>query len=72
MKVSEFDNVKDLSFWMVERIARNRDKVVDPEYGCNWNWVAGEVWDYYPGIVNEFLINDAIDFILEALENSES
>jgi hypothetical protein len=67
----DLEEVKQLCFWIIERIARNRNAVVDPELGCDWNWVAGEVWDFYPGIVNEFLINDAIDLILEAAECSE-
>ena len=65
------ENIKNLSCWMLERIAQNKDTVVDPELGCDWNWVAGETWDFYPGIVNEFLINEAIDLILEAAECSE-
>jgi hypothetical protein len=65
------EEVKQLSFWIVERIARNRSKVIDPELGCDWDWIAGEVWDFYPGIVNEFLINDAIDLIIEAAKCSE-
>ena len=67
----DLERVKQLSFWMIERIARNRDTVVDSELGCDWDWVAGETWDYYPGIVNEFLINEAIDLIVEAAECSE-
>lgn len=65
------DEVKQLCFWMIERIAKNHSQVVDEEKGCNWDWVASEVWNYYPGIVNEFMINDAIDLILEAAECSE-
>lgn len=67
----DIEQVKQLSFWMIERIARNQDTVVDPELGCDWDWVAGETWDFYPGIVNEFLINEAIDLIVEAAECSE-
>jgi hypothetical protein len=67
----DIEDVKQLCFWMVERIAKNRDTVIDSDLGCNWDWVAGETWDFYPGIVNEFLINDAIDLILEAAECSE-
>jgi hypothetical protein len=33
-----------------------------------WDWVAAEVWNAYSGIFNEFVINDAIDFIMEAAE----
>ncbi len=65
------EDLKNLSCWMIERIAKNRNTVIDPELGCDWNWVAGEVWLFYPGIVNEFMINEAIDFIAEAAECSE-
>jgi len=64
-------NIKEieiLSCWMIERIAKNRKTVIDSELGCDWDWVAGETWDFYPGIVDEFLINEAIDLILEAAE----
>lgn len=67
----DIEQVKQLSFWIIERIARNRSTVIDPELGCDWDWIAGEVWDFYPGILNEFLINDAIDLILEAAEESQ-
>jgi len=66
----DIETIKELSFWIIERVAKNRDTVIDPESGCDWNWVAGEVWDFYPGIVNEFLINEAIDLILEAAEET--
>lgn len=65
------EDVKQLCYWMIDRIARNRDKAVDADLGCDWDWVAGEIWDFYPGIVNEFMINDAIDLIVEAAECSE-
>lgn len=66
----DIETVKNLSVWIIERVAKNRSTVIDDELGCDWNWVAGEVWDFYPGIVNEFLINEAIDLILEAAEES--
>lgn len=65
------EDVKQLCYWMIDRIAQNRDKAVDTDLGCDWDWVAGEIWDFYPGIVNEFMINDAIDLIVEAAECSE-
>jgi hypothetical protein len=65
------EETKNLGCWMIERIARNRETVIDTELGCDWDWVAGEVWDFYPGIVNEFVINDAIDLIMEAAKCSE-
>jgi hypothetical protein len=68
---NNLEEVKSLSFWMIERIARNREIVIDTDLGCDWNWVASEVWGCYPGIVNEFMINDAIDLILEAARCSE-
>jgi hypothetical protein len=68
---NNLEEVKSLSFWMIERIARNRNTIIDAELGCDWDWVAGEVWEFYPGIVNEFMINDAIDLILEAARCSE-
>lgn len=67
----DIEEVNQLCFWMIERIAANRETAIDEGNGCDWNWVAGEVWHYYPGIVNEFLINDAIDLIMEAAKCSE-
>jgi hypothetical protein len=65
------DQIKDLSCWIIERVARNQTQAIDPDAGCDWDWVAAEVWNYYPGIVDEFYINDAIDFIIEAAEYSK-
>lgn len=59
-------NVYRLTVWMVEHIGKNKDRMVDPENGVDWDWVASDVWNCYPGIFNEFVINDAIDLILEA------
>jgi hypothetical protein len=67
----KLEDVKNLSFWMVETIAKNQSRAIDPDLGCDWDWVAAEVWAFYPGIVNEFLINEAIDLIIEAAECSE-
>jgi hypothetical protein len=66
----DIEVVKDLCHWMIETVARNRPVAIKDGY-CDWDWVAGEVWASYPGIVNEFLINEAIDLIIEAAECSE-
>jgi len=65
------EEVKNLSCWMIEYIAKNRATVIDPILGTDWDDVAAEVWASYPGIVNEFLINDSIDLIIEAAECAE-
>lgn len=62
----DIERVKNLSCWMINYIAANRSAVIDPELGTDWDDVAAEVWAAYPGIVNEFLINEAIDLIIEA------
>jgi hypothetical protein len=66
--MNNFDTVSRLSLWMVETIGKNKEQVLDPENGADWNWVAAEVWHSYPGIFNEFTINDAIDFLLDCAE----
>lgn len=66
--MTDFETVKNLSLWMVETIGKNKDTVLDPELGADWDWVAAEVWRAYPGIFNEFIINDAIDFLLDCAE----
>lgn len=67
----KFEDVKDLAIWMVKAIGQNKAKVLDPDDGADWDWVAAEAWSTYPGILNEFLINDAIDFLLEVAETEE-
>ena len=56
---------------MIERIAQNKDIAIDQETGCDWDWVASEVWANYKGVVNEFVINESIDLIIEATECSD-
>lgn len=55
-----------LTAWMVEHIGKNKERMVDSEAGVDWDLVASEVWNRYTGVFNEFMINDAIDLILEA------
>lgn len=69
--MQNFENVNRLALWMVEHIGKNKDTVLDPAQGANWDWLASEVWRAYPGIFNEFTINDAIDFLCEAAEMDE-
>lgn len=69
--MQNFENVHRLALWMVELIGKNKTKVLNPEFGADWDWVASEVWRTYPGIFNEFTINDAIDFLCEAAEMDE-
>lgn len=66
-----FDDIKDLAIWMVNTIGKNKETALVGDAGADWDWVAAEVWNAYPGIVNEFLINDAIDFLLEVTEAEE-
>lgn len=66
--MDDFENIKRLSLWMVEVIGKNKEQVLDLELGADWDWVASEVWRAYPGIFNEFVINDAIDFLLDCAE----
>jgi hypothetical protein len=64
-------DVESLSIWMIERIAQNKDVALDQETGCDWDWVASEVWANYQGFFNEFVINESIDLIVEAAECSD-
>lgn len=64
---TDYTNLVKLCSWMIDRIVKNKEEIVD-ENGPDWDWIAGEVWDFYPGVVNEFMINEAIDLILEAAD----
>lgn len=67
--MNDFDTVKNLALWIVECIGKNQKQVFDCEGEVDWDWIAAEVWRAYPGIFNEFIINEAIEFIWEAAEN---
>jgi hypothetical protein len=64
--MNDFKNIRALSLWMVERIGQNKNIVIHPVYGADWDWVAAETWRAYPGIFNEFTINDSIDLLMQA------
>jgi hypothetical protein len=66
----DIETIKELSIWMINTYVRNKDKAMNEHGYCDWDWMAAEVWATYPGIVNEFLINEAIDLILEAAEET--
>lgn len=61
------NNTIKLAHFMVEVIGKNKDKVIT-ENGADWDFVASKVWESYTGFFHEFMINDAIDFIMEAAE----
>ena len=63
--MSDMEDIKNLSIWMIKTVCNQPAMVKE---GVDWDWVAAEAWHSYPGILNEFLINDAIDFIFEAAE----
>jgi len=69
--IYDIEEVKQLSFWMIDRIAKNKDKALDLEENYNWDWIAAEVWNSYPSMVDEFIINEAIDLILDAIEEED-
>lgn len=68
--MSNFKDVSALAMFMITVIGQNKNKCL-LKNGADWDWVASEVWRTYPGILNEFLINDAIDFLSEAAEVAE-
>jgi hypothetical protein len=70
MNENKLEDIKSVAIFMIEIIAKNKSTAIG-EHGTNWDWVAAQVWNVYPGIVNEFLINDAIDFLYEAMEHEE-
>jgi hypothetical protein len=69
--LENFENVHRLALWMVDHIGKNKTLVMSPDGGADWDWIASEVWRAYPGIFNEFVINDAIDFLCEAAQMDE-
>lgn len=62
--MNDFDTVKDLAAWMVVTLSKHPDWR-NPNIGVNWDALAAEVWRAYTGIFNEFIINDAIDMLIE-------
>lgn len=66
--MDNFENTLSLSHWMIELIGKHKDVVIHPVRGADWDWVAAETWRAYPGVFNEFTINNAIDLLLEAAE----
>ena len=65
--MSDFENVHRLAVWIINTIGKNQAHYMK-DRTVVWDWVAAEVWNSYDGIFNEFVINDAIDFIMEAAE----
>ncbi len=65
--MSDFENVHRLAVWMINTIGKDQSRYMK-DGAANWDWIAAEVWNSYNGIFNEFVINDAIDFIMEAAE----
>jgi|TARA_R110000851_G_C12890408_1_gene547058 hypothetical protein len=68
--MNDFEDISAVALFMVKIISKNASHALT-ENGTDWDWVASEVWHTYPGILNEFLINDAIDFLFEAAEINE-
>jgi hypothetical protein len=64
--MDSFEHTYSLSLWMIEQIGKHKDVAIHPVHGADWNWVAAETWRAYPGIFNEFTINQSIDFLLES------
>lgn len=62
-------DVVKLAHFMIEIIAKNKSSVITSD-GADWDFVAAKVWESYTGYFHEFMINDAIDFIVEAAENA--
>jgi hypothetical protein len=69
--MKNFDEINNLAMFMIKLVGENKARANQVNTGLDWDWVASEVWRTFPGIVNEFLINDAIDFLLEAAEIEE-
>jgi hypothetical protein len=63
------DDVMKLTLFMIEIIGKNKAKVIS-EDGADWDFVASLVWEQYTGFFHEYMINDAIDFIMEVAEFS--
>lgn len=70
MNKHDLEDIKNVAIFMIETIAKNKHKTAS-QNETDWEWVAAQVWNSYPGILNEFLINDAIDFLHYATEDEE-
>ena len=60
-------DVNKLALFMVDIIGKNKSIAIT-ENGADWDYVASMVWERYTGFFHEFMINDAIDFLMEAAE----
>lgn len=67
--MNSFENMQALAHWMITHIGKHKDVALDPVLGADWDWVAAETWRAYPGIFNEFTINQSIDFLMQAAES---
>lgn len=67
--MKSIEETKKLAIWVVDLIGTHKAQVLTAEKGADWDWIASRIWATYPGIVNEFMINDAIDFIVEAADS---
>jgi hypothetical protein len=63
-----YNSSQKLAFWIIEQVAQRKDYYTKDGELC-WDWIAADIWDNYPGHFNEFVINEAIEFIWEAAES---
>lgn len=64
-----FNNVFNLALFMISEIGKDKNNLLT-ENGTDWDAVAAIVWNKYTGVFNEFIINDAIDYLIEAAETA--
>ena len=67
MNEQQFDRTLDIVKFIIPLAARPSNRNAD---GPNWDYVCADLWAEYPGVLNEFLINDAIDMLYEFTEIS--
>lgn len=65
--MTDFDMTLEVAKAMIPLAARAENRTAD---GPNWDYVCADLWAEYPGVLNEFLINDAIDLLYEFTEIS--
>lgn len=65
------NDIEKMSLWIVDYVAKNRSSCIDQCGEWNWDHIASVVWKIYPGKTNEFIINDAIDLIIDAYEGTD-
>lgn len=68
MYTSDLNHVKHLAMFIINTLGENRTTYFK-NGTVDFDLMAAYIWDNYTDPFNEFMINDAIDLVYEAVEN---